>query len=45
MKLVITLLNIINITMYFKILIIRLHVLYTLNIHAKFCVNQILFTI
>ena len=40
-----TLLNIINITTYFKNLINRLRVLYALNIHVKFCANRILFTI
>jgi len=35
----------INIAKYFKILTIRLHVLYTLNTHGKFCTNQMLFTI
>ena len=40
-----TLLNKINITTYFENLIVELHVFYSLNIHIKFCVNQILFTI
>ena len=40
-----TLLNKINITIYFENLTIRFHVFYTLNIHIKLCVNQILFTI
>jgi len=35
----------INIGTYFKNSVIRLYVLYTFNIHTKFCVNQILFTI
>ena len=39
-----TLLNKINITTYFENLIIKLHVLYTLNKHVKFCINWILFT-
>ena len=39
------LLNKINITTYFENLIVELYVLYTLNIHVKFCVNLILFTI
>ena len=39
------LLNKINITTYFENLIVELYVLYTLNIHVKFCVNWILFTI
>ena len=30
---------------YFENLTIKLHVLYSLNTHVKFCVNQILFTI
>ena len=34
-----------KITIYFENLIVELHVLYTLNTHIKFCVNQILFTI
>ena len=34
-----------NITSYFENLTVKLHVLYILNIHVKFCVNQILFTI
>ena len=37
--------NKINITTYFVNLIIELHVLYPLNKHVKFCINQILFTI
>ena len=41
-KLVVALLNKINIIIYFENLIIELHVLYTLNIHIKFCVKQIL---
>ena len=41
----INLLNKINITTYFENLIVELYVLYTLNIHVKFCVNWILFTI
>ena len=32
-------------TKYFENLTIELHILYALNIHVKFCVNQILFTI
>ena len=40
-----TLLNKINITIYFKNLIVELHILYTLNMHVKFYVNRILFTI
>ena len=40
-----TLLNKINIITYFENLIIELHVLYTFNIHVKFCINWILFTI
>ena len=40
-----TLLNIINITTHFEKLTIRLHILYALNTHVKFCVNRILFTI
>ena len=39
------LLNKINITTYFENLIVELYVLYALNIHVKFCVNWILFTI
>ena len=39
-----TLLNKINITIYFENLTIRLHVLYTRNKHIKLCVNHILFT-
>ena len=39
------LLNKINITTYFENITVKLHVLYTLNTHVKFCVNQILFTI
>ena len=39
------LLNKINITIYFENIIVKLHVLYMLNTHVKFCVNQILFTI
>ena len=35
----------INITIYFKNLTIELHILYALNTHVKFCVNQILFII
>ena len=35
----------INIVSYFKNLTIALHVLYVLNIHVKFCVNWMLFTI
>ena len=41
----INLLNKINITTYFENLIVELHALYALNIHVKFCVNWILFTI
>ena len=37
--------NKINITTYFENLIIELHIFYALNIHVKFCVNWILFTI
>ena len=44
-KLVVTLLNKINITAYFENLTIELHILYTLNTHVKFCINRILFTI
>ena len=44
-KLVVALLNIIYITTYFENLTVELHVLYALNTHVKFCVNQILFTI
>ena len=40
-----TLLNKINITIYFENLTVKLHVLYTHNTHIKFCVNRILFTI
>ena len=40
-----TLLNKINIITYFEKLTIELHILYALNTHVKFCVNQILFTI
>ena len=35
----ITLLNKINIIIYFENLIIELHVFYALNTHIKFCVN------
>ena len=35
----------INITIYFKNLTIELHILYALNTHVKFCVNQILLII
>ena len=35
----------INIATYFKNLTVELHILYTLNTHVKFYVNQILFTI
>ena len=45
LRLAITLLNKIKITRYFENLIVELHVLYTLNIHVKFCVNRILFTL
>ena len=38
-------LNKINITTYFENLTVELYVLYVFNIHVKFCVNQILFTI
>ena len=38
-------LNKINITTYFENLTIKLHVLYALNTHINFCVNQIFFTI
>ena len=38
-------LNKIKIATYFKNLTIDLHVLYALNTHVKFCVNQKLFTI
>ena len=34
-----------NIAIYFKILIIRLRILYTFNTHIKFCINWMLFTI
>ena len=34
-----------NITTYFENLMVKLHVLYVLNTHVKFCVNRILFTI
>ena len=40
-----TLVNKINITIYFKNPTIELYVIYVLNTHVKFCVNQILFTI
>ena len=40
-----TLLNIINIIIYFENLIIGLHFPYALNTYVKFCDNQILFTI
>ena len=40
-----TLLNKINIIIYFENLTVKLHVLYALNTHIKLCVNQILFTI
>ena len=43
--LAITLLNKINITIYFENLIIELYVLYVFTIHIKFCINQILLTI
>ena len=42
---VITLLNKINITTYFKNPIVELYILYALNTHVKFSVNQISFTI
>ena len=35
----------INMANYFKNLTIKLHVLYVLNTHIKFCVNQMLFII
>ena len=38
-------LYLINIITYFENLTVELHVLYALNTHVKFCVNQILFTI
>ena len=37
--------NKINMTIYFKNLTIRLHVLYVLNTHVKFCVDRMLFII
>ena len=37
------LLNKIKITTYFENLIVELYILYALNIHVKFCVNQILY--
>ena len=40
-----TLLNKINITIYFENLTFELHGLYALNTHVKFCVNLILFII
>ena len=40
-----TLLNKINITTYFENSTVKLHVLYTLNTHVKFCVNHIFYTI
>ena len=40
-----TLLNKINITTYFENLTIKFYVLYALNTHVKFCINQILFTV
>ena len=40
-----SLLNKIDIITYFENLTVKFHVLYTLNTHVKFCVNQILFTI
>ena len=40
-----TLLNKINIIIYFEKLTFELHVLYALNTHVKFCVNLMLFTI
>ena len=39
------LLNKINITTYFKNLIVELYVLYAYNTHVKICVKQILFII
>ena len=45
MYLATTLLNIINIIIYFEYLIAKLHVFYAFNTHVKFCVNKILFTI
>ena len=45
MYLATTLLNIINIIIYFENLIAKLHVLYAFDTHIKFCVNQILFII
>ena len=44
-KLVVVLLSKMNITTYFENLTVELHILYTLNTHVKFCINQILFTI
>ena len=44
-KLVVASLNKINITAYFENLTVELHVLYALNTHVNFCVNQMLFTI
>ena len=38
-----TLFNKINITTYFENITIELYILYTLNTHAKFCINLILF--
>ena len=35
----------INITTHLKNLTIELHVLYTLNTHVNFCINQMLFII
>ena len=35
----------INIVIYFENLTIELHILYVLNIHIKFYINQMLFTI
>ena len=40
-----TLVNKINITTYFENLTVELYVLYALNIHVKFSVNRISFTI
>ena len=42
---VVALHNKINITAYFENLTVKLQVLYALNIHVKFYISQILFTI
>ena len=41
----VTLSNNLLLVSYFEIFIIRLHILYVLNIHANFHINQILFII